>query len=265
MFGQRTVLAMAKLAFLPSDHQPDVAVGFRRGPRGTHSSRTIMLEELSALVASKGLPAELRKLILDDNVLGKSTSSGRALTLQRLKELYSFDPTVPIFKVFLTLTYRDPAALPQLALLMAIARDPLLRASARPVLGLASGSQLMRDILRDAIAAAVGNRMNEAVLDKVVRNTASSWTKTGHLIGRTIKRRAHVRANLTAFAFALWLARKAGFGGWALFDNGWIAALDLEPGAARSFAERAHAAGLIGFRTIADVFEFDFAPLERLN
>lgn len=256
---------MAKLAFSPSDHQLDIALGFRSGPRGTHSSRTIMLEELSALVASKALPTGLRKLIVDDNVLGKSTSSGRALTLQRLKELYSFDPTVPISRVFLTLADRDAAALPQLALLTAIARDPLLRASARPVLGLASGSQLMRDILRDAIAAAVGNRMNEAVLDKVVRNTASSWTKTGHLVGRTIKRRAHVRANLTAFAFALWLAHKASFGGPALFDSGWVAALDLEPGAARSLAERARAAGLIGFRTIGHVFEFDFAPLERRN
>ena len=179
------------------------------------------------------MPGDFRKLILDDNILGKSTSSGRALTLQRLKELYSFDLSVPIFRVFLTLANRDPAALPQLALLMAIARDPLLRASARPVLGLAVGSQLMRDILRNAIAAVVGNRMNEAVLDKVVRNTASSWTKTGHLVGRTIKRRAHVRANQTAFAFALWLAHKAGFGGAELFDNGWIAALDLEPAPAR--------------------------------
>ena len=123
----------------------------------------------------------------------------------------------------------------------------------------------MRDIMRDAIASVVGDRMNEAVLDKVVRNTASSWTKTGHLVGRTIKRRAHVRPNQTAFIFALWLAHKASFGGADLFDNGWVAALDLEPISARTFAERAHASGLIGFRTIGGVFEFDFAPLERLS
>lgn len=256
---------MAKLAFLSRNDQADVGAGFRQGPRGTHSSRTIMLDELSSLIASDGLSSDIRKLILEDNVLGKSTSSGRALTLQRLKELYSFDSAVPIFRVFLGLAHRDPAALPQLALLMAIARDPLLRASARAVLGLAPDSQLMRDSMRNAIASAVGNRMNEAVLDKVVRNAASSWTKTGHLIGRTIKRRAHVRANLTAFAFALWLAHKAGFGGAELLDNGWIAALDLDPSAARVFAERAHAAHLINFRTVGESFEFDFSPLERLH
>jgi hypothetical protein len=189
-----------------------------------------MLDE----IASGGLPGDIRKLILEENVLGKSTSTGRSLSLQRLKELYSLDAAVPIFRIFSGLAHRDPAALPQLALLIAIARDPLLRASARAVLGLAPGSQLMRDAMRNAVASAVSNRMNEAVLDKVVRNAASSWTKTGHLVGRTIKRRARVRANLTAFAFALWLAHKAGFGGAELFDNGWVAALDLHPNSARS-------------------------------
>jgi hypothetical protein len=224
-----------------------------------------MLDELSLLVASGGLAGNIRKRIVEDNVLGKSSSSGRTLSLQRLRELYSFDPAAPIFGIFGRLVDRDPAALPQLALLMALARDPLLRASARPVLGLAPGSQLMRDAMRGAIASVVGNRMNEAVLDKVVRNAASSWTKTGHLAGRTIKRRTRVRANPTAFVFALWLAHKAGFGGAELFDNAWIAALDLDPGQARALAERAHVAGLITFRTIGDALEFDFARLERLN
>jgi hypothetical protein len=107
--------------------------------------------------------------------------------------------------------------------------------------------------------------MNPRVLDKVARNTASSWTKTGHLVGRTIKRRDRVRANPTAFAFALWLAHNAGFTGADLFDNGWVAALDLESGAARAFAERAHAAGLLTYRSIGDSFEVDFAPMERLH
>jgi hypothetical protein len=148
---------------------------------------------------------------------------------------------------------------------MAMARDPLLRASARPVVGLASGSELTREALRNAVGAVVGARMNEAVLGKVVRNTASSWTKTGHLIGRTIKRRARIRPNTTAFAFALWLAHKAGFAGAELFENAWISALDIEPTVARSFAERVHAAGLIRFRTIGDGFELDVTPIERLN
>jgi hypothetical protein len=256
---------VTNLAFSPRKSELGVGFGFRDGPRGTHSSRTMMLDELTLLAANGGMTEDIPTRVLEDNVLGKSTSSGRVLTLQRLKELYSFDPATPIFRVFARLVERDPAALPQLALLMAIARDPLLRASARSVLGLAPGSQLMRDIVRNAIAAIVGDRMNEAVLDKVVRNAASSWTKTGHLTGRTIKRRAQVRPSPTAFAFALWLAQKSGFAGPEIFDNGWIAVLDVEPSAARGLAERAHAAGLITFRRLGDSFELDTAPLERLN
>lgn len=256
---------MPRFDFQPHRSSWDATVGFRDGARGTHSSRTIMLEELSVLATRSHLTGDLRKSILEENILGKSTSSGRVLTLQRLKELYSFEPSSPIFRVFARLYHRDPAALPQLALLMAMARDPLLRASARPVVGLAPGSQLLRDTVRNAIGAVVGTRLNEAVLDKVVRNTASSWTKTGHLVGRTIKRRVRIRPNPTAFAFALWLAQKAGFVGAELFENAWINALDIEPAAARTLAERAHAAGLITFRAIGDRFELDVTPVERLN
>jgi hypothetical protein len=256
---------MPRFDFQPRKTSWDAGVGFRNGARGTHSSRTIMLDELSRLATSCHLRGDVRKAILEENVLGKSTSSGRTLTLQRLKELYSFDPSSPIFRVFAGLYYRDPTALPQLALLMAMARDPLLRASARPIVGLAPGSELTRDALRNAIGAVVGARMNEAVLDKVVRNTASSWTKTGHLVGRTIKRRARIRPDPTAFAFALWISHKAGFEGAELFENAWISALDVEPNSARSLAERAHAAGLIKYRQIGEGFELDTTPLERLN
>lgn len=256
---------MHRFDFHPRGTQLESRIGFRVGDRGTHSSRTIMLDELSQLAISSHLSGDLKRAILEENVLGKSTSSGRTLTLQRLKELYSFDPVSPIFRTFAGLYHRDPTALPQLALLMAMARDPLLRASARPIVGLASGSELTREAVRNAIGAVVGSRMNEAVLNKVVRNTASSWTKSGHLVGRTIKRRARLHPNTTAFAFALWLAHNAGFGGSDLFQNAWINALDIDPASARNFAERAHAAGLIRFRAIGDGFELDVTPLERLN
>lgn len=256
---------MPRFDFQPHKTAWDASVGFRNGARGTHSSRTVMLDELSMLATSCHLRGDIKKAIVEENVLGKSTSSGRVLTLQRLKELYSFDPSSPIFRAFAGLYRRDPRALPQLALLMAMARDPLLRASARPIVGLAAGSELTRDAVRSAISAVVGGRMNEAVIDKVVRNTASSWTKTGHLVGRTIKRRARIRPNPTAFAFALWIAKKAGFEGPELLDNAWANALDVEPAAARALAERAHAAGLITFRAIGDGVELDVTPLQRLN
>jgi hypothetical protein len=62
---------MANFAFLHSSGTSTAGVGFRIGPRGTHSSRTIMLDELS-LIASRGLNGDVEKSVLDDNVLGKS-------------------------------------------------------------------------------------------------------------------------------------------------------------------------------------------------
>ena len=53
-------------------------------------------------------------------------------------------------------------------------------------------AELSREAVRDALAGAVGGRLNEATVGKVVRNAASSWAQSGHLAGRTFKRRTRV-------------------------------------------------------------------------
>ena len=63
--------------------------GFRSGDKGTHTSRTIMLDELSTLLES--LPAEAGRAdylaaIIEDNALGKQTAATRKLTAQRLRD-----------------------------------------------------------------------------------------------------------------------------------------------------------------------------------
>jgi hypothetical protein len=200
--------------------------------------------------------------IIEDNLLGKPTASGRQIAFQRLKELYGLDPGNQLFRVLVKLYRMDREAALQLALLAALARDPLLRATAKPVLGLTPGSELMRDTVRNALTSEVGARLNPAVLDKVVRNAASSWTQSGHLEGRTFKRRRRIAAKVVSAAFALWLARQAGFAGADLFENGWMTALDLDAKAARAMADRARAARLIGLQQIGDLIEIDVSNLD---
>lgn len=162
---------------------------FHSGPRGTHTSRTIMSGDLlNVLDSVTPDTTNIGHAIVDGNLLGKPTASGRQIAFQRLKELYGLDPTNQLFRVLLKLYRMDRDAVAQLALLAALARDPLLRATAKPVLGLAAGSELMRDTVRNALTNEVGDRLNPAVLDKVVRNAASSWTQSGHLEGRTWRR-----------------------------------------------------------------------------
>ena len=77
-------------------------VGFRFGDKGTHSSRTIMFEELSILLRVSQ-PSfnheEYRKVIVQENCLGKRTVSTRKLSHQRLSELYALDGEVLLFRV----------------------------------------------------------------------------------------------------------------------------------------------------------------------
>lgn len=252
---------MTRFEFSPDGISLDPALGFREGARGTHTSRTMMLNELARLLEAEVDASSVERLVVEDNVLGKATMSGRLLTLQRLRELYGLDRDIPLFRILADLWKREPRALPQLAMLAALARDPLLRVAARPILALPKGGELARDDVRNALLSAVGTRLSPATLDKVVRNVASSWSQSGHLEGRTFKKRHRIAATPAAFAFAVWLAQSAGFAGEDILSNGWITVLDLDPEGARALLERVRAAGLIDVRQMGPRLEIDASRL----
>lgn len=239
--------------------------GFRFGDKGTHSSRTLMFSDLEAVLAAAAEDANREayaKAIIEGNCLQKATASTRRISNQRLGELFALDRTVALFRVLRRLWTVAGDGRPLLALLMALARDPLLIASAEPVLTLPVGAELQRGPLRDALRKVVGDRMNDDVLDKVARNTASTWTQTGHLEGRTFKVRKRAQPNAAAVAFALYVGHAAGFRGEELLTSGWMAALDCTASSAKSLALEAKRVGLIDLRTAGDVVEFG---LERLD
>ncbi len=70
---------MGRYDFHPPGRPLDAGAGFRDGAKGTHKSRTMMLEELRAVLEAEGEGAPER-LVLEDNILGKSTLSGRQLS-----------------------------------------------------------------------------------------------------------------------------------------------------------------------------------------
>ena len=75
-------------------------------------------------------------------------------------------------------------ASPSLLLLLALARDPVASShrAARPA---DAARRRTSTAASDRRAnRAVGSRLSESTIDKVVRNTASSWTQSGHLKGR---------------------------------------------------------------------------------
>lgn len=238
--------------------------GFRAGDCGTHTSRTTMFAELSLLL--KALPPETPRAgylaaIQDDNLLNKSTAATRILSGQRLCELYALSPKVTVFRALRRYWERDTVGHPLLALLCALARDPLLRATATPVLALRAGEELSRQRMTEAIRQATGDRMNDATLDKVARNASASWLQSGHLTGRVRKLRRLVRATPDAVAYALLLGFLQGHRGSRLFDTEWTQVLDASPPVLRQLALDAKRLGGLDLRMAGDIIEVGFSRI----
>jgi len=207
-------------------------LGFRTGERGTHTSRTIMLAELRALLSA--VPDQARRetylhAVIEENVLGKRTGATRKLTAQRLSELYGLDPAVPLFRVLSELWDLDESGRPLLACLCANARDPLLRLTGPVVLNASEGGTVSKHEIGEAVAEATGDRFNPAICEKIARNAASSWTQSGHLSGRSRKVRTPATATPAATAYALVLGYMTGARGQGLFQTYWTRLLDRSP------------------------------------
>jgi hypothetical protein len=288
-----------------SDTEAAVKAGVRFGTVGTHTSRTMMLPELSDLLAavparapaSDGLAASQGDLfpathvqpslfqarlpsrddyfqaILEDNVLGKDTAASRRGTLQRLSELYGLDPQLAVFRVLRRLWEVDGSGRPLLALLCALARDPLLRATAKAVLPLSPGSELSRSALYEALTAdeeeeqqsrtdRLSSRFKPAILDKIARNAASSWAQAGHLEGRVRKIRKKVRPTAGSAAFALWLGHLQDLAGDYLLRTLWAAVLDVTQDELFDLALAAKQHGLLRAVSGGGVRAIDVAGLD---
>jgi hypothetical protein len=137
----------------------------------------------------------------------------------------------------------------QLALLAALARDPLLRATAPVILSMSEGEEIARQRVTDSIRQAVDERLNEATLDKVVRNTASSWTQSGHLEGRGRKKRKRIQPSPGAVAFAFVLGYMLGARGRNLFDTLFARVLDHDESALTFLAMDAKRLGFLDIKS----------------
>lgn len=244
--------------------------GFKWGQRGTHTSRTIMLEELQTLLTHCRPDAtrdDYISAVLEENLLGKRTVATRKLTCQRLSELYALEPSVLLFRVMRRCWYADCPGQSLLALLLALARDPLLRITAAPILCMRPGEELARQQLTDALNSTVGNRLSGSTIDKVVRNAASSWTQSGHLNGRGRKLRQNVKPTPASTAFALMLGYLTGARGEALFETLWAKVLDAPGNKLVDCARDAKRMGFLDLHQAGGVVEVVFsrllAPEER--
>jgi hypothetical protein len=233
---------------------------------GTHTSRTIMFRELRLLLAACRLEADpdvLAEAILQENVLGKKSESTRMRSLRYLRELYVLDRRSMLFRGLRDLWDADEAAQPLLALLCSLARDPLLRATAGPVLDTPLGGQVDAGTLSAAVAERYPDSYSEAVRNKIGRNAGSSWTQSGHLQGRSTKTRTQAVCRPTAVAFAFTIGHLTDARGQGLLRTVWGQALDAPDHVVYEHAFAAAQSGWIEFRRAGEIIDVGFGWLLR--
>lgn len=243
-----------------------LAAGFQNEPSGTHTSRTIMFDELDILLAACPADAaygDYASAIVDANILGKRTLATQK-TLRHLRELYAIHGEVPVFAALRELWQGDPAARPLLAVLCASARDPLLRCTAQVVLDASPGSTVAATQLADEVETAFPHRFGPGVRARVGRNAASSWTQSGHLRGRVPKVRAQARATPAVAAYAFYLGHLADETGSGLFHTIWTSLLDVPESRSRELAAAASRLGWIAYRSAAETTEVTFRHLDAV-
>ena len=237
------------------DHQLS-SFGMKLSGGGAHQSKTMMFRELEALISTgASMPEEFRTAAIDENAIGKGTSNTRRLTFRHLASLYGLLDQPPLTKALLKMWPRDVQGRRLQALLVALARDPLLRETAPAIMSGSVGQRLQYPWLQDALLAAFPERFSEKMLRSLAQNCASSWTQCGHLKGAVKKQRQRVTPTPATVAFAALIATASGFGGPAILSSGWMRVLDLGPEQALDALRRAEAIGLARVRSAGDVTE----------
>lgn len=238
--------------------------GVVTGLRGVHTSRTLMLSDLRLLLHHTPCVAtgpELREAIVDGNLLGKASESTRRASASKLQTLYGLNPQIPLFAHLRRLWKLDPDGRPLLALLAALARDPVLRSTAPAVLDASPGHRLLS--LEDPLEEHAAGRWKPATASRAAAYCASSWTQSGHLCGRCKKVRKAASPTFGSAVLALRLAALGGTQGRALLDSPWLKVFDGGQSAFVSACREAAHLGLLSFRVSHDDAAFTFPDDSR--
>ncbi|MGD0452842.1 MAG: hypothetical protein ABSB69_04535, partial [Solirubrobacteraceae bacterium] len=237
-------------------------------PGGPSTSQTIMmgsLRRLLSLVPADAPPDAYRFAVMTENVLAKDTTSGREWAFRQLRRFYSLDPHSLLFRALRDVWEHDAAGQPLLALLCAIARDPVLRASSAVILAAEPGAVVGPSDLEPAIEAAFPGAYNENTRRTTAQKIASSWAQSGHLHAETPTRKVRVRVHPTpaVVAYALLLGDLQGARGHGLFTTLWARILDQPKSHLFDLAATASQNGILEFRNAGGVVEVTFHHLLR--
>ncbi len=224
-----------------------------------------MLAELRALLsyadAANATRADFLEAIQIANCLGKRSGKTRILTYRHLVDVYALDPSLMMFRALRFFWKRDVDGQPLLAVLCAYSRDPLLRATAPYILGFQEGATVNRQALEEFIDAQAPGRFSKATLTSTAQNINSSWTQSGHLVGRVRKVRARAVATPGTASLALLMGYVSGLRGESLLKSEYTRVLDCSFERTLELAEDASRRGWISLKRVGQVIEVLFPNL----
>jgi hypothetical protein len=238
--------------------------GFKTGISGAHTARTMMLADLTTLLAAAPAGAkreDFNRLIVEENVLGKRTTSNRWLTARHLADLYGLDQGVTVFRLLRVFWNADVPSRPMLALLCAQARDALLRLSAKKVLEMKPGETLTSDDFVNFFNHELPGRFSEAMTLSLSQNVAASWAQAGFFKGKVQKVRTRPAVTPATAAYALALGYLCGLHGQLLLESQWARLLDVPREQVIRLAQEASKRGWLDFKGAGNVFEINFRQL----
>jgi len=197
---------------------------------GTNTSHTILFGALVAVLDA--VPADSPQsayaaAVLEQNVVGKQTDGARKRNYRYLHELYLLRPDSILFRALRDLWAIDPQSRPLLAVLCALARDSVFRASSAAIIDSSPGDTITSADLARAVGEQFSTSYAETTLAKIGRNTFSSWEQSGHLSEgrRGAKQRTRAACQPADVVYALLLGYLQGVRGQALFDTLWARVL----------------------------------------
>lgn len=251
-----------------SSHDRDArdlaGLGFNSGRNGVHAARTVMLGEISSLLAEVGGNRDRQDYadaVVERNVLSKSTASSRKRTLEHLISLYALDGHVPVFRLFCHFWRLDVGGRPHIALVLARARDPLLQLGSDFILPLRPGGPYVREDFEGFITSRHPGRFSEKTCRSLAQNIASTFTQTGFLEGKVRKTRREPGKSIGAVALALALGRLGADRAGPSWESPWMEILGLSPSARDDAAREASRRGWIDYRRIGEVASLSFRQL----
>ncbi|MCX6876906.1 MAG: hypothetical protein NTW21_24295 [Verrucomicrobia bacterium] len=239
-------------------------LGFSPRRSGGHMARSMMLAELTTLIGL--LPAnaplsDYQQAIEADNALGKPTFSSRRNSFRHLIDLYGLDPGLALFRGLRLFCAADPASLPLVALVCSFCRDPQLRHSFTLIDSLRAGEVLPRVTMEQHLDAGFPDRFSDAMKKSLAQNVNTTWTAAGHLVGRTVKRRAMPKPTLASSVYAMFAGWLAGLRGDFLLHSVFGRLAAAEPAQIIAHLASGSGRGWLRLRSAGGITEIDFSPI----